>query len=531
MSTKRKRTVLSIVEKLEIIKKLEQGETAAKLALDFGIGVQTVRDIKKCKEKLIESACRADSGAGPSNRKTLKTSNFADVDDALYLWFKQKRAEGVPISGPLLMEKAKEFHAMLNIKEEFSASSGWLSRFKKRHGIREISVQGEKLSANTEAAATFSTEFSEFIDQHDLSPHQIYNADETGLYWKGLPTRSLVFKAESNAPGYKMCKDRLTVLFCANSTGNHKLKPLVIGKSKSPRALKGRQHLPVHYTHQKGAWMNSEIFADWFHTKFVPSVRIFLEGQGLPAKAVLLLDNAPCHPEATKLASSDGKIFVKYLPPHVTSLIQPLDQGVIASFKQYYRGNLLRQMIDEATDVLVFWKTINVLDAIHGIQKAWDSVKVSTLQNAWKKILPQPLQHDFKGFEEEGSNTATSFSSMVKNVVGFEDVDECNISEWLSSDDHEQGFQHLNEEAIVTKVRAQEEEANESDETDDEHEASVTHTQAVEHVEKLLEYASQNGLDYVDILTLRKIRCAINKNINSVAKQKKIEDFFKKGTD
>ena len=55
----------------------------------------------------------------------------------VYLWFTQKRIDGVPVSGPLLCEKANLFHKKLNPGDQmsFKASSGWLWRFCNRHGM------------------------------------------------------------------------------------------------------------------------------------------------------------------------------------------------------------------------------------------------------------------------------------------------------------------------------------------------------------------------------------------------------------
>ena len=47
---------------------------------------------------------------------------------------------------------------------EFAASDGWLWRFSKRHGIRQLTLQGEKLSADKPAADNFITTFQEFIE-------------------------------------------------------------------------------------------------------------------------------------------------------------------------------------------------------------------------------------------------------------------------------------------------------------------------------------------------------------------------------
>ena len=60
-------------------------------------------------------------------------------------------------------------------------------------------------------------------------PEDIYNADETGLFYKLQPDCTLAFKGEKCSGG-KKSKDRLTVLVCASMAGE-KVPMLVIGKS------------------------------------------------------------------------------------------------------------------------------------------------------------------------------------------------------------------------------------------------------------------------------------------------------------
>ena len=57
---------------------------------------------------------------------------------------------------------------------------------------------------------------------------------------------------------------------------------------------------------------------------------------GLEPKDVLMLDNCCAHPNEEKFVSADGKVIAKFLPPNVTSLIQPMDQGVLESIKCRY---------------------------------------------------------------------------------------------------------------------------------------------------------------------------------------------------
>lgn len=121
------------------------------------------------------------------------------------------RSQGVPISGPILSSKALELNQRLNPSdaESFKASSGWLCRFKSRHGIRQLSIQGEKMSADKDCVGDFKKTLSEFIEKEQLTLNQVYNCDETGLYWKALPSKTLASQKEKIAPGYKVCKREL----------------------------------------------------------------------------------------------------------------------------------------------------------------------------------------------------------------------------------------------------------------------------------------------------------------------------------
>ena len=62
---------------------------------------------------------------------------------------------------------------------------------------------------------------------------------------------------------------------------------------------------------------------------------------------MLILDNCSAHPNAEELVSEDGKIFAKYLPPNVMSLIQPMDQGVLIALKLRYKKKLLCRLLIE----------------------------------------------------------------------------------------------------------------------------------------------------------------------------------------
>jgi hypothetical protein len=53
------------------------------------------------------------------------------------------------------------------------------------------------------------------------NPRDVYNVDETALFWKRSPERSL---ATSQEPGLKMLKSRVTIAVCGNADGSDKVQ-------------------------------------------------------------------------------------------------------------------------------------------------------------------------------------------------------------------------------------------------------------------------------------------------------------------
>ncbi len=77
--------------------------------------------------------------------------------------------------------------------------------------------------------------------------------------------------------------------------------------------------------------MNLSIFMEWING--------LNEKKLMNRRILLILDNAPVHPFNIEYPN----IELLYLPPNTTSKIQPLDRGIIRSFKSIYRRLLVRE--------------------------------------------------------------------------------------------------------------------------------------------------------------------------------------------
>ncbi|XP_004580810.2 jerky protein homolog [Ochotona princeps] len=380
---KRKRVVLTLREKMEICTRLERGESRKALMQEYNVGLSTLYDIRAHKAQLLRFVASSDCGQALERRRTLHTPKLEHLDRVLYQWFLGQRAEGVPVSGPMLIEKARDLYTQMQLTEPCVFSGGWLWRFKARHGIRKLAVAGERQAANPRAAEQFCGFFRSLAAEHGLSPEQVYSANETGLLWRGLSSAGTEGVAVASP---RPCRDRLSVLVCANATGSHRIRPLAVSRCGSPRAARGLPQLPVTCKAQGHAWVDREVFTDWFHRVFAPSVREHFRALGLPAdsKAVLLLERSRAHPQESELVSEN--IFSILLPAGVASLLQPLEQGIRRAF--------LRHFLDPPAPP-------SVSEAILHVACAWNAVPSQVFQRAWRRLWPTAALAERSEEEEE----------------------------------------------------------------------------------------------------------------------------------
>uniref|UniRef100_A0A2K5CCU4 HTH psq-type domain-containing protein n=1 Tax=Aotus nancymaae TaxID=37293 RepID=A0A2K5CCU4_AOTNA len=479
MLGKRKRVVLTIKDKPDIIKKLEEGISFEKLSVVYGIGESTARDIKKNKERTINYANSSDPTSGVSKCKSMKSSTYEELDRVMIEWFNQQKTDGIPVSGTIC---------------DFNALAGWLIQFKQHHGIPKAAGKGTKLKGDETAASDFCGNFQEFVERENLQPEQIYG--------KCLPSRTSTLETEQSTSGCRSSREKIIIICCANATGLKKRNLCVEAKAKKPRAFKGTDlsNLPVTYYSQK----EQSVFRQWFEKYFVPQVQKHLKSKKLLEKAALLLDSLPrAHPSEEMLSSDDGRIIVKYLPPNVTSLIQPMSQGVLAIVKRYYQAGLLQKYMDEGIDPKIFWKNLTVLDAIYEV----------TITKAWKKLFPG--NEETSGMNiDEGAIFAANLATVLQNTEECEHIDTENIDQWFDSRSSDSSCQVLTDsESAKDQTKAAEQKpSGKSRKTEQNPEKHISHKAAPEWTENLLDYLEQqDDMLLSDKLVLRSLRTIIRK--------------------
>lgn len=250
-------------------------------------------------------------------------------------------------------------------------SKGWLHRFKTRNGITSKRKYGEAASVDPAVVREGRIAIRGITDLY--TPDNIYNMDETAFfYYEEAPS---TLSRRNKIAGFKSDKTRLTLCVATNADGSDKFPLLFIGKAVKPRAFKGHDvatELGVEYTNSKKAWMNSVIFWRWLHA-------LDLRMQHERRHILLLVDNASSH---ARPLSPLTNVRLEFLPKNTTSVLQPLDQGILLCIKRGFRRikvhDCVRRYINHQPQV-----KITVFTALKWAKMAWDKVKPETIRNCW----------------------------------------------------------------------------------------------------------------------------------------------------
>ena len=110
---KRKRSVLTLEMKLNIVRALEKGTSQRVVGKKFSVAKLTVADIWKDRQKISDCIASSESPSYAKKRCIIRDAKYDLMDDACWKWFSQQRSKGAPVSGPLMQEKALSFFQKL----------------------------------------------------------------------------------------------------------------------------------------------------------------------------------------------------------------------------------------------------------------------------------------------------------------------------------------------------------------------------------------------------------------------------------
>ncbi|KAG7477494.1 hypothetical protein MATL_G00070200 [Megalops atlanticus] len=465
----RKRTDLTNKQKVEIIRicEVKPKLSFAVIAKQFNISQSTVRKLYKNRNVILQQS--------PSNRKRHRVSNAVDVDKALLKWFHFAVSSNQRVSGDILKAKAVKFAADLNVTG-FNASNGWLDRWKKRNDIAFKRAFREKEDTDTPHSRKWiETDIPALLRRY--KPEDVYNADETGLYYRALPPGYNTFRKTAQCEGEGV-KDRVTLLVCCSMSGE-KMPILIIGKSKQSQFLREVQDLPVQYFYDRNAWMTSDLFAHWLEQwdASLASQQRFV---------ALVVDNCPAHPPV-KL----NNIELVFLPPNVSSQVQPCHQGIIRTLKAHYRRQMVSQIIaavdagDGVMSATEHAEKIDLLSVILMVKEAWDSVRKETILDSFCAA----------GFTISDSAPALVKEEPVEQNMILEGITEQDLDDLMKVEADDSWTAPLTDEDFYQAKENQKAQHSDSEEDDSAHATVISPAKAQESLTILRTFLAQNGLE------------------------------------
>ncbi|XP_051885228.1 tigger transposable element-derived protein 1-like [Pristis pectinata] len=513
--SKLSRKSITLDVKMQVLRRLEAGERQVDVGRDFNLATSTIRTILRNAEK-IKASRKTTTSFSATKLTRSRSSLLEKMEKELCIWVEDQLHRRISLSQLMIMEKARSIFTHLQEQEgkgstleTFTASRGWFFRFKRRSNLQNIHISGEASCADDQAAQEYTDMLRAIIKRGNYPPQLVFNVDETGLFWKRMPSCTFISQEEKCASGFKAAKDRLMLLLGGNAIGDLKLKPMLVYHARSLRVMEGfsSEHLPLIWRANKVAWITITIFHQWFTSYFCPTVKSYCEENNLELKALLVLDSTPGHPLNLESLPTCLPVEVVYLPANTTSPIQPMDQGVISNFKAYYLRCIFKQL-SEITDgqdkqsIREFWRSYNMMKAIENISASWAEVTSVCMNNVWRKLWPE-VCGDSVGCEE-GEQVIISDIVQLAAQAGLDEVDADDVVELLRS--HGDGLTNEELQELEQYCVCVQTEDTESTETPAERNLSIAILmEGIKKIEEGLELFSANDPDWERSLSVRRI--------------------------
>ncbi|KAF1746077.1 hypothetical protein GCK72_022529 [Caenorhabditis remanei] len=257
---------------------------------------------------------------------------LAILADRLFEEVKKRLNEGLTLHDRDLRSltldlNRKEFNVV-----GFLASHKWITRWKSSRRIvsrRITKFVTKRCMLNQDQLEKQSKEFVKTSRQEmpQFSPSMILNCDQTGIQKELHGARSLAFGGEKTVVRSVQAKSSLThsftfmpVLFADGTMGPKAYMVMSEPTGQFPKS-QPIPHTPnLEVRAAKSHIMTKELMCDFLTScVFIPSV---------PKKLFLLLDSWPPFKDHAKIRSClppGTDVTIRNIPPHCTSMIQPLD--------------------------------------------------------------------------------------------------------------------------------------------------------------------------------------------------------------
>ncbi|EGT31220.1 hypothetical protein CAEBREN_15969 [Caenorhabditis brenneri] len=323
--------------------------------------------------------------------KESRRSMLKVLSARLYEVVKEKLQKGITLHDCDLMMIARDINRRETKVIGFLASQSWITRWKQGHRIvsrRVTKFVTRKCFINKDKIEKEAQEFVKNCrsDFSSFSPSMIFNADQCGIQKELYTARALAFLGDKIIERLIQAKSSLThsftfmpMLFMDGSLGPKAFMVLAESTGRFPptRPIPNCPNLEVRAG--KSHIMTKELMKEWLRTcVFIPNN---------PRKMFMVVDSWPSFKDHVSIQScvpSGYQATVRNIPPHATSLIQPLDVHWNGPWK-----NLLKKFTAYALNFHTDYLIANRNNEIWMISLLYHQVSADVfkpfLQYSWKK--------------------------------------------------------------------------------------------------------------------------------------------------
>lgn len=406
-------TKYNLTQALEAV---ANGQSARKAALDWGIPKSTLQN-RLYGHESHQQAAESQQRLSPVQEGHL--TNWILVQEAL----------GLPPTHAQIKEFAQR---ILAIKGDYEPlGKHWMQAFLKRNPVirtkKHRSIDSCRVNGATTEVIKPWFQHLHLPEIQAIKPENRYNMDESGII-EGLGENGLVVGSserrsiQKKQPGSKAWT---SFIECISAAG-FALTPLVIFKGKTVQQQWFPEDLSIfegwQFTATENGWTTDATAVEWLKRVFIP-----LTMPKDPKEArLLVLDGHGSH-ETTEFMylCYQHNIYLLFLPPHSSHVLQPLDLSVFSPLKSRYRKeigylNLLTDSspIGKQNFLICYQKARKEALSAGNIKGGWKATGL------WPRCMAKPLMSPL--LLENSNNTKRTSNQQVEGQIGG------HISDWTA---------------------------------------------------------------------------------------------------
>ncbi|RHY84746.1 hypothetical protein DYB35_009825, partial [Aphanomyces astaci] len=211
-----------------------------RVAKQYGVSESVIRALRLKEAKIIERT-NGKAKAQLDRTRRYATSAFPKLETQLHAWLINMRRQKLSIPPNVVRHEAKSIANSFDPPLQFEASLGCLENYRRRSSVGITILHGEGGEVDKEDPELLAglAVLSNIVATYP--EHCVYNMDETELFYRTLPRKTLLAPDESpvSARGRKVPKDHVSLILCANSDGTHKIPITLVGKANEPLCVRG----------------------------------------------------------------------------------------------------------------------------------------------------------------------------------------------------------------------------------------------------------------------------------------------------